>query len=290
VGMSLRTRLRLPVTLLALVALTAALALAPAAETAPGDIADLSISKSASPEPVAAGATLTYTIQVANLGPDEATGVTVSDRLPNQADFLSAAASSSACQRKGRNVNCAIGAIGADPTRANAATVTIQVRPNKAGSISNSASVDSVETDPVALNDRAEASTTVVAAPQVAFCHGVKATVVGSRKGDTLVGTGGPDVFAGLGGNDTIFGLAGRDLICAGGGADQIAAGSAADRAFGGAGADRLRGRAGPDRLVGNAGNDLLAGNAGRDVLRGGSGADRCIGGPGLDRLRGCES
>lgn len=288
--MSLRTRLQVPGTLLALAALAAVLAYAPAAQTAPGDLADLGVTKSDSPDPVTTGATLTYTIQVTNLGPDEATGVTVSDRLPSQVDFLSANASSGSCQRKGRNVNCALGNLNDDPTKGNTVTVTIQVRPTKAGSISNTASVDSVETDPVSLNDKAEATTTVAAAPQVAFCRGVKATVVGTPKADTLVGTGGPDVFAALRGDDTIFGLAGRDLVCAGGGQDRVAAGSAADRAFGGGGADRLRGRGGPDRLVGNGGNDLLAGNAGGDVLRGGSGADACIGGAGLDRLRGCES
>jgi uncharacterized repeat protein (TIGR01451 family) len=276
--------------LLALACLVAALAYAPAAKTAPGDLADLSVSKSDSPDPVTVGATLTYTIQVTNLGPDEATGATVSDHLPSQTDFLSATASSGSCERKGRNVNCSIGNLGDNPTKANSATVTIQVRPKRAGTISNTATVDSVENDPVTLNDQAQVTTTVAAAPRVAFCRGLQASVAGTPRADTLVGTGGPDVIAGLRGDDTIFGLGGQDLICAGGGGDRVGAGSAADRVFGGAGPDRLLGRAGPDRLAGNAGNDLLAGNTGGDVLRGGRGADRCVGGPGLDRTRGCES
>lgn len=276
-------------TLLALGGLGAVLLYAPAAETAPGELADLSVVKSDSPDPVTVGATLTYTFQVANLGPAEASGVTVSDRLPGRVDFLSATVAGGACQRKGKNVNCSLGNLAADPTKADAATVTIQVRPTKVGTISNTASVDSVEDDPVEANDQAQASTTVIAPPLVSTCRGIQATLTGTRKSDRLVGTAGPDVIAGLEGNDAVFGLAGRDLICTGSGNDRAGAGPAADRVFGGVGADRLSGGPGRDLVAGNPGSDLLFGNRGNDRLRGGQGSDLCFGGLGFDRTRGCE-
>ncbi len=44
--------------------------------------ADLSVTKAGSPDPVAAGGALAYTLTVANAGPSSATGVTVTDTLP----------------------------------------------------------------------------------------------------------------------------------------------------------------------------------------------------------------
>lgn len=212
------------------------------------------------------------------------------DRLPGKVTFLSATASSGSCKRKGKGVTCELGTIAADPSKANAVTVTIQVRPTKAGTIVNTATVDGAGADPVSANDRAQASTAVTAPPLISSCRGIQATLTGTAKADRLVGTGGPDVIAGLAGNDAIFGLAGRDLICTGGGNDRAGAGSAADRVFGGGGGDTLRGGRGRDLLAGNPGGDTLAGNRGNDRLRGGRGSDICFGGAGFDRLRGCES
>jgi uncharacterized repeat protein (TIGR01451 family) len=274
-----------PTAFLSLATLLAAIVYAPS----PDNRADLAITKTDSPDPVTVGSTLTYTIQVSNLGPHEASGVIVKDDLPGGVSFLTATTSNGSCQRKGKKVTCAIGTLAADASKANAVTITIQVRPTKAKTIENTASVDGTEKDPAGKNNKAKVSTTVVAAAVVSSCRGIATTLTGTRKADHLVGTGGPDVIAGLGGNDTILALAGRDLICAGGGNDRVAAGSAADRVFGGTGADRLRGRGGPDLLAGNPGDDILAGNRGSDRLRGGRGVDACFGGAGLDRERGCE-
>jgi len=277
------------VTMLALVGLLLTLLYVPAASTAPGDVADLEVTKADTPDPVLVGAPLTYTIRVANLGPQAATGVTVTDELPSQMTFVSATTSSGSCERKGRRVSCDVGNLAADATKANAVTVTIRVRPRKAGTIDNAASVDSVENDPNAVNDRATTSTVVSELAQAFTCRGVPATHSGTLGPDRLVGTAGPDVIVARAGADTIFGLSGRDLICAGSGGDRVTAGSAADRIFGAAGRDRLRGRGGPDLLVGNSGADVLAGNAGGDRLRGGRNFDFCFGGAGFDRERGCE-
>jgi uncharacterized repeat protein (TIGR01451 family) len=277
--------------MLAVACLTLALLYAPSGVTAPGDLADLSVSKTDSPDPVFVGATLTYSIQVANIGPQGATGVTVTDKLPKRTSLVSATSSSGSCsdKGKGRQVVCEVGDLDADPSKSNAVNVTIQVRPTKAGTVKNKVSVESVEDDPISVNDKAETSTTVQAAPQASSCRGVTATLTGTPRSDRLVGTGGPDVIAGLRGRDVIAGIAGRDLICAGGGSDRVTAGSAADRVFGGAGGDRLHGLRGRDLLAGNAGPDVIVGNLGSDRLRGGRGFDLCYGGAGIDRERGCE-
>src|SRR6476659_1293728 len=65
-------------------------ALVPAiASSAPGDQADLKLTKSDSPDPVTVGDVLTYTIAVENLGPAAATAVKVTDNLPSTVDFVS---------------------------------------------------------------------------------------------------------------------------------------------------------------------------------------------------------
>jgi uncharacterized repeat protein (TIGR01451 family) len=266
-------------------AAAASLFSAPVAEPASGEMADLGVTKSDSPDPVTVGSTLTYTIQVTNAGPQNATGVTVTDALPSQTDFLSATASSGNCDHQGNRVVCTIGDLAA---KASPVTVTIQVRPTRTGTIANSVSVDGTEKDPVSGNDKAVASTTVIAA-KAASCRGVAATLSGTPGADNLVGTPGRDVIAGLGGGDSIFGLAGGDLICAGGGADRVNAGAGRDRVFGGGGRDRLKGRGGPDLLAGNGRGDVLFGNAGNDRLKGGAGRDSCFGEAGRDVERSCE-
>jgi uncharacterized repeat protein (TIGR01451 family) len=266
----------------------ALLAFAAVGSAKPSGSSDLRIAKTDSPDPVNVGSTLTYTIQVQNLGPDAAAGVTVTDQLPKEVDFVSATATAGRCASKGKKVTCDLGGLNV-PTidYGNPPTVTISVIPRKVGTISNTASVKGDRKDPVASNNKATATTRVVG--PAATCRGIPATMTGTAGDDTIAGTGGRDVIAAFGGNDTIASLAGRDLVCAGSGDDHVGAGSAADRVFGGAGKDRLLGRGGPDVLRGSAGNDVLKGNRGADRLRGGSGFDRCRGGPGADSIRGCE-
>jgi uncharacterized repeat protein (TIGR01451 family) len=283
------TRDRLKMGLAAAVAVVAAALIATApAVPAPGDTANLRVVKSDSPDPVQTGSTLTYTIEVRNLGPEGATEVTVTDKLPAQVDFVSANAAGGTCTQNGRNVTCELGALAAD---AQPATVTIRVRPRSAGAINNVVSVDSVENDPVAANNADAEATRVVAPPEptAAACRGVTATIKGNASDNTLVGTPGPDVIAAFAGNDVIRSLAGRDLICAGRDIDLVNGGTASDRVFGGSQRDRLLGRGGPDALRGGAGPDTLKGNIGSDKLRGGQGFDRCFGGPGFDTERACE-
>lgn len=253
----------------------------------PGSV-DLKITKSDSPDPLRVGGQLTYTIGVENLGPAPATGVSVTDNLPNGVDLVSASGPSGACAAQGRKLTCPIGAL--TPTGVNyggsPANVTVIVVPRRSGIVRNTASVKGEQKDPANANNKATATTRVLGAPT---CRGFPATISGTPGDDTLVGTSGPDVIAALGGNDRVVARSGRDLVCAGAGSDYVGAGTAADHLFGAGGRDRLLGRGGPDLLRGAGGSDLLKGGRGSDRLRGGRGLDRCTGGAGSDSIRGCE-
>lgn len=128
--------------------------------------ADLSITKSGSPSPVVSGDQLTYTLTVTNNGPQGATGVTISDPLPNSAHFDSVASSQGPCTRsttskpapKGGTINCNLG----DLANGTSASVTIVVTTTTPGTLTNTATVSGNETDPNPLNNSATATTTVI--------------------------------------------------------------------------------------------------------------------------------
>src|SRR5207244_6789494 len=62
--------------------------------------ADLSVTKTDSPDPVHIGQNLTYTIKVTNNGPDAATGVTANDALPKNAGYGSTSTTQGTCTLK----------------------------------------------------------------------------------------------------------------------------------------------------------------------------------------------
>ena len=247
------------------VVLTAGILMAAGPASAMAASADLSIDKSDGADPVTAGTELSYSISVANAGPEAATGVTVSDDLPNQLDFVSATPTQGSCERKGKKVTCDLGAL---PNGASA-TVAIKVIPKRAGQIVNTATVSSADTDEYAVNNT-DTETTTVVEPVTPTCAGREATIVGTAGDDTLTGTRKADVIVALTGDDAIFGLDGNYLICAMGGNDFV------------------KGRAGNDLLRGGGGDDSLGGGPGDDTLRGGAGVDSCRGGPGKDVKKSC--
>jgi uncharacterized repeat protein (TIGR01451 family) len=250
----------------------------------PAGQADLSLAKTDSPDPVSEDAVLTYTIEVQNAGPAAATNVAVSDDLPSQVDPQSAEASAGNCDIQGKKVSCELGTIDSGGS----ATVTIEVRPKKAGQITNTASVESDITDPQGANNEDTETTTVTEAPPAATCKKKAATIPGTDAGETLTGTAGSDVILAGGGDDQINAGGGKDLICAGGGNDLVRAGGGNDFAKGQGGGDRLKGQGGGDTLRGNRGRDRLRGSSGNDLLAGGKGRDSCKGGSGKDTLRSC--
>ena len=77
-----------------------------------GTDADLSILKSASAESVSVGDSLIYTLDLINFGPDEATGVTVTDTLPEGVSFDSELSSPLCTEIESQVVECSLGVLG----------------------------------------------------------------------------------------------------------------------------------------------------------------------------------
>ncbi len=124
----------------------------------PGPEADVLASLVDSPDPVAAGAILTYTAQAKNLvGPDDASGVTLTLNLPAGVFFVSASASQGSCAQASGVVSCNVGNL----PEGSSASVTVQVEPQLPGTLNATAVVSATEGDPVPGNNSASAQTTV---------------------------------------------------------------------------------------------------------------------------------
>ena len=126
-------------------------------EEASGSDADLSVTKTDSPDPVRRGRKLTYTITVANLGPSNASNVAMEDTLPRGVRFLSAVTTHGTCSRVARSITCVLGSIADTES----ATVTVTVRPRKCGPKTNVVRVTASESDPDLTNNSAQAITRV---------------------------------------------------------------------------------------------------------------------------------
>jgi uncharacterized repeat protein (TIGR01451 family) len=118
--------------------------------------ADLSVTKSSSPNPATVGQNLTYTITAANAGPDTATNVTVTDPLPLGVTLVSATSSQGTCSGT-LSITCNLGSITAGAS----ATVSIVILPQVAGTLVNSATASSSTSDPTPGNNTGSTSTTV---------------------------------------------------------------------------------------------------------------------------------
>ncbi|MBO2012786.1 beta strand repeat-containing protein [Hymenobacter negativus] len=119
---------------------------------------DLSVTLSATPNPVNEDATLTYTLTVSNAGPSSASGITATLALPAGAVFLSAAGTGWAASQSGGTATATRStlAVGTAPV------LTVQIQaPGEGGTISAMATVSSTTFDPTAANNTATATTTV---------------------------------------------------------------------------------------------------------------------------------
>ena len=134
----------------------------------PAGDADMALSMAANPATVFVSATYTYNITVKDLGQANAANVTVTDTIPTSLTLVSATASqgtgcTTMAVMAGTQITCPLGTVNFQAT----ATVAIKVTaPSSGAMISNTASVSTTSTDPVASNN----SATVIVVVQPIVC------------------------------------------------------------------------------------------------------------------------
>jgi uncharacterized repeat protein (TIGR01451 family) len=122
---------------------------------------DLTIVATPSATTVSVGGALTYSATVTNNGPNTATGVSVTLPLLSTTDFVSGTASGGACTGPASGtagvVTCAVGNLANGAT----ANISINVKPNAAGTLASVLSVSGDQGDPNTTNNSVTVSVTV---------------------------------------------------------------------------------------------------------------------------------
>src|SRR5262249_54851336 len=127
--------------------------------TSPNSGADLGLlSPTASAGPYVVGTNVTFTADVINQGPQDATGVTFMDTLPTGLTFVSATATPGSCVQANGVVSCTIGALAS----AFGSNISVVVTPTALGMVSNTMNVTGNQPDPVPGNNSATQTFTVV--------------------------------------------------------------------------------------------------------------------------------
>jgi uncharacterized repeat protein (TIGR01451 family) len=138
--------------------------------------ADVSVTKSDTPDPVTVGTNVTYTMTVTNNGPDIATDVELTDTLPGAVTLVSATPNTGSCTGTSIIV-CDLGSLANGAS----ATVIIVVSTTAIGTLTNTATVSLAETDTNPSNN-VEREQTAVTLPDLAVkaISAVTAAIPGS--------------------------------------------------------------------------------------------------------------
>ena len=283
--------------------------------------ADISVTKTDSPDPVAAGQNLTYTILVTNSGPSDAQNIALSDVIPADTTFVSFAAPAGWATTEpppgGTGTVTATNstlAAGATATF----TLIVQVDPLalEGTIISNTVTVTTTTTETNPANNT-DTETTDVVRPTLPECEVITFNDPGDPNSAEIVddadssgtnvllvtGTNGNDVIIieehnseiRVKRNGRIIGEFDEDdvdriVVHALGGNDKVIIDwdlHIDATIFGGSGNDQLHGGAGDDEIEGDSGNDKIFGGRGNDALCGGSGNDHIYGQDGHDLISG---
>src|ERR1043166_6415490 len=122
---------------------------------------DLVASLAGSPNPVAVGSNLTFSINVTNLGPSTATGVSLVCQIQGSLTFGTIVPSKGTCSRAGDTITCAPGPL----LEGEAIAVQVLVTPQSTGTITGLLQASALETDPVAGNNSASAGIAIEMPP-----------------------------------------------------------------------------------------------------------------------------
>ncbi len=129
--------------------------------------ADVAVHKSDSPDPVAAGTNLSYTIVVENHGPSDAQNVVLTDPLPSpDLSFVSADAP---CTHAGNAIACEFGALAAGASRTIHVVAKVDPDQPNGSTIHNTATATTTTTDTEPENNHDSADTEVVTRADVSI-------------------------------------------------------------------------------------------------------------------------
>jgi uncharacterized repeat protein (TIGR01451 family) len=117
---------------------------------------DLQITKTDSPDPAVLGKQVRYRIVVKNNGPDTAHNVQMSDPLPFQVTFSSVTTTQGTCTG-GQLISCQLGTIASGAS----VTVTVFVKTNSTGLVTNTATTVGTEVETNTANNTATTTTRV---------------------------------------------------------------------------------------------------------------------------------
>jgi uncharacterized repeat protein (TIGR01451 family) len=109
---------------------------------------------------VPAGRTLVTTAKIVNAGPDQATGITLTEPIPAGSTFVSAKPGAKCPAPVSNTLTCTIGSL----TPGGSATVTLTVTPTRVGTLTSTVTVGATSTDPDSA-DRTDTTTTTVTNP-----------------------------------------------------------------------------------------------------------------------------
>jgi uncharacterized repeat protein (TIGR01451 family) len=125
--------------------------------------ADLAVGFVGVPASIVLGNNLTYTINATNLGPNTATGVTISQTLPPGATVVSSNSTpGTTLSQSGNTINCTVGTLPSGGI----VTMTVVVSISSTGTVSSTATITGALIDPNGGNNSATANT-LVATPFV---------------------------------------------------------------------------------------------------------------------------
>ncbi len=230
-------------------------------------LSDISVTQVSSHVVASVGQPMYYEVTAVNNGPQVPKTVTLRDRIPASAGFVSVAGSTGAsCTGPRVGLSGTVTCTWSKPAVGAPLMARITVQPNMETALTNTARVTTSAKDGVAANN--VSVLTIGAIPYAVTQGGHRCTIVGTPGDDVINGTPGDDVICGLAGNDVIRGLEGNDIIDGGSGNDLLIGGSGNDRIYGGTGANRLYGGTGSDILIGGPGKEFIWGGLGFDVAK----------------------
>jgi hypothetical protein len=123
--------------------------------------ADVGVTLAATPDPVSVGSSLSLTATVADSGSELLNGVTLTVPVPAGASFVSAPAGCNAAFSGTTTVTCQLGSI----VPGQSVAISIAVRPERTGALSETASVIADQADYNPANDTATIASVAAAAP-----------------------------------------------------------------------------------------------------------------------------